>query len=155
GRSSHAASIWSRLHQHAPSGFRPIEIPLAELESFAPSVLADDERAGSGSSAEDVDPAVHAAAEAGWGARRRGLVGALGPDRLATPSGLAHEPEPPDVSAFAADERMPPSPRLPRAGTALGVAVHSVLQWLDLESLANLAALARNAADQHAVDAAE
>jgi ATP-dependent helicase/nuclease subunit A len=105
---------------------------------------------------EATSPASHARAEAAWLAHRRTLLHELGQLRLATPSGLAHEPEPPEfATASAADQFVPPTARNPRGGTALGLAVHATLQWLDLESLSNLDTLATFFAVQHEVDPTE
>jgi hypothetical protein len=64
---------------------------------------------------------------------------------LVTPSGLAHEPESEALDlAISADSNahdpLPKAWRSRKAATNLGIAVHAVLEWLDLESQSKLAA---------------
>jgi ATP-dependent exoDNAse (exonuclease V) beta subunit len=98
-KASHAASIWNRVQAMK---VRPTEIPLAALEMLPPVAVAAPADALD-PSAEDVDPAAHRAAESSWLANRRRLLAALGQQHLATPSGLAHEPEPPDFVDYKTD----------------------------------------------------
>jgi len=154
GKSSNAASIWNRLATLERDGTRPTEILQAELESLPP-VLLDTLDGLSAPTSEDLEPEAHAAAESAWLSARHTLLATLGQEQLATPSALAHEPEPPDDFVTTVDDNLLRSPRRPRGSTNLGIAVHTVLQWLDLHSLSNLDVLSEQAAAEHGVAANE
>jgi ATP-dependent exoDNAse (exonuclease V) beta subunit len=107
-----------------------------------------------------VSPAAHAAAEAVWRAHRQHLLDTLGRERLVTPSGLAHEPEPEPVdpvisSASGTEDQSPRARRNRKAATNLGIAVHAVLQWLDLETQSNLPTLVAWFAAENGVNPTE
>ena len=84
-------------------------------------------------------------AEGRWSAERSERLRRLGAQLVATPSGM-HDTQPsPETSSSR--------PRSGRNyGSALGLAVHAVLQRADLASLSNLDDLARTAAREYAVD---
>jgi len=182
-RTSHAASICNRLSNMAPSGVRPTEITVAELERYAPrasegtagvpdgtiaresngaaepgagastwrpgfgavvptqveradsreaSELAAGLRdAASAEPREAVSPEAHKAAEAVWQTRRQHLVDTLGRERLVTPSGLAHapEPEPLDLAISADSNADDPSPRAWRSRKEPGAAAKPPPTW--------------------------
>jgi ATP-dependent exoDNAse (exonuclease V) beta subunit len=156
GKPSHAAAIHNRLPTLTPNA-RPTVLPLPLGEGGGeggtrPTTPVVHSSTDDLPSAEPESPESHAHAEAAWLAHRRALLDATGQLPLATPSGLAHEPEPPDFATASATENfVAPTPRYPRAATALGLAVHATLQWLDLESLSNLDTLATSFATEHDV----
>jgi ATP-dependent helicase/nuclease subunit A len=163
-RSSHAASIHNHHLTMGPGGVRPAEITLAELEGLPavnPEVGASpSDPALAEPSAEAVSPDAHVASEAAWQAHRTHLLDTLGRERLVTPSSLAHEPEPLGVdpvlsSDSTSGDSLPRAWRSRKAATNLGIAVHAVLQWLDLDSLSNLDKLAAWSGSENGVDAGE
>jgi ATP-dependent helicase/nuclease subunit A len=147
GKATHAAEICQRLPELGDT--RPVEIPLVELQSQG-SILSDLQDA----SAVALSPEEHEATEAAWIEQRSALLAALASERHATPSGLAHETVvDADKDGGEANDADPPAvtddeivsltrSRPPRAATTLGLAVHAVLQWVDLETLADLDDLA-------------
>jgi ATP-dependent helicase/nuclease subunit A len=82
---------------------------------------------------------------------------------VVTPSGLIHKGDSvlvaknrEEIARGGVDlEETVALPRTPRGGSALGLAVHAVLQWLDLDTLANLDTLADWAAKEHGVSVAD
>ncbi|SRR5579884_381411 len=127
---------------------------LPAAEPYQPEVVA-----------EPVSPDAQRAAEEAWLARRELLTAQLGTQRRFTATSLAHA-EVPDIPEIDPDSdgaaemtesepESPPEPvrwlRAGRAATSLGLAVHSVLQTIDLASLADLAALVRTAAAAYGV----
>jgi ATP-dependent helicase/nuclease subunit A len=97
--------------------------------------------------------AQHKADEDAWLAHRETVIAALSNQTIISPSQLAHEPP-------QADRAPPPEPdpntvprriRKGRGGSALGRAVHAVLQSIDLATLADLDLLAESAATEENV----
>jgi len=153
GKGSHAAAIYQRLPELGAA--RPVDISLADLELQA--------AVGIQPRAECPivrTPAEQEADEAAWLQRRASALATLGVRQHATPSGLAHTRLPADADSDAVEsphdasdtEVSPARSRPPRAATGLGLAVHAVLQWLDLKSLANLEALAAWSSQEYALD---
>jgi ATP-dependent helicase/nuclease subunit A len=118
---------------------------------------------------EPVSPNAQRAAEEAWLASRDLLTARLGAQRRFTATSLAHA-EIPDIAepelALGADADTagtePGTPLEPvrwlragRAATALGLAVHSVLQTIDLASLADLEAFVRAAAAEYGISGRE
>ncbi|HEV7665653.1 MAG TPA: UvrD-helicase domain-containing protein, partial [Chloroflexota bacterium] len=165
-RASHAASIWNHLSSMDPDGGRPREITAAELDDVNVENAVRESTGGGaespvvGAQIESVSPEAHIAAETAWATRRHELLNTLGRERLATPSGLAHETESPesgvaDGAESSSDNPSPWALRGRKAASSLGVAVHGVLEYLDLDSLSNLEQLVAWAARENSVDASE
>jgi ATP-dependent helicase/nuclease subunit A len=152
GKSSHAAAICDQL-PNVPDGLiRPIVH--TDLEPFAPAASTPPPSAGQPLAADAATTSfeAHIEAESAWLRQRAALLASLGHERVVTPSGLAHEAPPSEPAVDSDDDTVIPL-RSSRGGVPLGVAVHSVLQYVDLESLANLDVLATSAAALNAVRA--
>ena len=114
--------------------------------------------------AEPVSPDAHRTAERAWIESRAALIRAVGAERRFTATSLAHAAAPGVEleivqetvdAAISADADAPREVvrwlQAGRAATALGLAVHAVLQTIDLASLAGLDTLAKAAAKEHAI----
>ena len=89
------------------------------------------------------DPTASQAAEDDWAQRRKRALDGLAWYRTASPTGLAHLPEvEPDPEPEQDLSDQVAASRRGRGATALGRAVHAVLQAIDLRSLDQLGALA-------------
>jgi ATP-dependent exoDNAse (exonuclease V) beta subunit len=84
-------------------------------------------------------------AENEWSAQRSEQLRRMGTQRVVAPSGL-------HVNQLPDDAGVPSNGSGRAFGSALGLAVHAVLQRVDLESLIDLEILAGDAAQVHAVD---
>jgi ATP-dependent exoDNAse (exonuclease V) beta subunit len=142
----HATRILARL-QDRPELSE--EVPVAPI----PSRISD----SAGTTLPPPDPgaaARHREQEAEWLANREALIAGLADQPMVSPSHLSHEPGASHQSELeAADPPPEPDPddtvrrlRRGRGGSALGRAVHAVLQIIDLATLENLDALAESAA---------
>ncbi|HLG73380.1 MAG TPA: UvrD-helicase domain-containing protein [Chloroflexota bacterium] len=117
--------------------------------------------------AEPVSPDAHRAAEDAWLRARQALLAALAAERRFTATSLAHsagvpsetfeddEEEPDELDPLTVREDAAAEPvtmlRGGRGSTSLGLAVHSVLQTIDLATLADLETLAASAAARYAI----
>ncbi len=90
---------------------------------------------------EEMTPEAHRAAEEAWGARRAGLLAALGGLRMETATGLAHAEAEAGVTPDPGEEIA--ASRRGRAATSVGRAVHAVLQAVDLATGDGMDDLAR------------
>lgn len=133
-------------------------VPLTEDGPMARPAIAD-----AMATVEELAAEEHARREQVWRDQRAALVRRLGVERTAVPSHLAERCEPRtlvtprEVEADAAspldEERATPRPLRPgRGATALGRAVHAVLQHMDLATLAGLEPLAARAAVEYEVE---
>jgi ATP-dependent helicase/nuclease subunit A len=147
GVNTPAAAIWRRLGDITEPRPRPIgdeELAAASEDFDSPKEPVE---------LAEVAPEEHLRQEQAWESTRAQLLESLAWDKVASPSSLAHEPEPHAGDDSGVEVQAVHRPT--RAGTPLGTAVHAVLQWLDLASLANLEQLAGWAARQSGVDAHE
>ena len=142
----HASRILSRL-KNRPELSR--ELTLEPLEPRSASVTAMP------AGAHSMTPEQHRATEEEWMTRRQTLIEQLSDEAIVSPSSLGHEPPPQELDP-------PPEPdpndltrriRKGHGASALGRAVHAVLQTIDLGTLANLDSLANAAArDENVLD---
>ena len=119
--------------------------------------------------AEPVSPDAQRTAEDAWLVARELLTAQFGTQPRFTATSLAHSQVPemaePEIERDVETDTVGTEPgtarepirwlRAGRAATSLGLAVHSVLQMIDLTGLANLEALARAAAAEHGVSGQE
>jgi ATP-dependent helicase/nuclease subunit A len=98
-----------------------------------------------------LSPAEHEHAEREWLRQREALILSLSAQQVIAPSSLAHEPAEPDAPQDFEDKVAIRRTNRGRGGSALGRAVHSVLQMIDLTTLENLDTLAEAAAADEGV----
>ncbi|HVA26490.1 MAG TPA: 3'-5' exonuclease, partial [Chloroflexota bacterium] len=124
---------------------------LSEAPHLCPSIpLADSRPAPAWRPAlvpEPVSPDAHQSAEAAWLASRQGLIDSLARERRCTATSLSRLPAPDeetDEIELTTGEGAETPHWFPRgrAATAWGLAVHAVLQAIDLRTLEGLDALA-------------
>lgn len=146
---SHAGRIWERLHQTKPPLHLAIEL-VRRSQQVAPAWVPREPPAAE----------AHVAAEEAWEGERHQQIEDLADVPVFTPSGLNAEllRQPADEAESGLpgiEEREAVRPRVAKGGSNLGLAVHAVLQWLDLETLQNLDDLANWAASAHGVRASD
>jgi ATP-dependent exoDNAse (exonuclease V) beta subunit len=136
--SCHAAHIQGVLDGQSALGWRSLDLELKRDDSEPPM---------DGRVREEGGWLDEAALEEGWLADRSSQLERFGREHIATPSGL---------SAAASDNGSPERQHSGggrQAASSLGLAVHAVLQRVDLDHLSDLDELARASATEYQVDA--
>ncbi len=147
----HATRILERLSSRPDLSE---ELTLSESPPAIPPSPPLLPRALDASATRDLSPDQHRANEEAFVAQRQSLIDRLSSQTIIAPSRLSNDLDA-EISEATPDPPPEPDPqtyvrRAPkgRGGTALGRAVHSVLQVIDLATLSDLGALATAAADE-------
>ncbi|MBV9599694.1 MAG: UvrD-helicase domain-containing protein, partial [Chloroflexi bacterium] len=150
----HATRIVERLLGHAELSAQRTIAPIAA----EPAAASNSSPTRDGTTT-DLTPEAHRAREEAFITERESLIARVANQTVIAPSRLAHAESAPDAET-AEQPEPPPEPdpqtyvqRLPngRGGSALGCAVHAVLQVIDLATLADLEQLATAAAQSEAI----